>query len=203
MPGERRDFRPGEQIALQRLGPPGEGARGAQPLDEALREPVEFGAQRMVGICPCLLDEGDCRGHDLAQQIGIGAIELEHRRQLLTDFLPQGRQRLLVGQELLQHAQQLVEQAPVLAFLGDRAQQAGSERRDLDLLKLRLHALGQEPAQARPRRSPPGPWAASGSRRPPAPRCARGRRARPPCGRRSRPRPASSRPSRAPGSWSR
>ena len=35
------------------------------------------------GSCPRLVDEGGRRGHDLAQQIGIGAIELEHRRQLL------------------------------------------------------------------------------------------------------------------------
>ena len=102
----------------------------------------------MVRILARLGDEGGGRSHDLAQQIGLGRVELEQRRQLGADLLAHRLQRLLVRQQLLQHAQQLVEQAPVLALLGDRAQQPGRQRRQLEALQLGLHPLAEEAPQA-------------------------------------------------------
>ena len=56
----------------------------------------------------------------------------QHRRDLVADLPAQGIERLLVLEQPVEHVQQLVEQAPVLALLGDRAQQSGRQGRDLD-----------------------------------------------------------------------
>ena len=65
------------------------------------------------------------------------------------DFLTQRLQRFLVGQQLLQRTQQLVEQTLMPALLGHRTQKAGGERRHLDAFKFDLDALADEAAQAR------------------------------------------------------
>ena len=89
--GDGGDLRPRQQVALQALGAAREGLRVAQALDEARHKTVELAAQRMVRIGPRLLDEGGGRGHDLAQQVGVGAVEVEQRRQLLADLFAQRR----------------------------------------------------------------------------------------------------------------
>ena len=105
-------------------------------------------AQRMPGSARASWMKAAGRGDDLAQQIGIGAVEVEQRRQLLADLLAQRRQRLLVGQHLLERAQKLVEQALVPALLGDGAQQARRQRRQLDPLQLGHDPLADEALQA-------------------------------------------------------
>ena len=102
----------------------------------------------MPAIGPRVLDEATGRSDDLAQEIGIGPVEVEQRRQLLADPFAQGRQRLLVGQDLLQRTQKFVEQALVPALFGDGAQQARSQRRQLDPLQFRHDALAQKALQA-------------------------------------------------------
>src|SRR5262249_39996406 len=75
--GQARYLGPREEVALQSLRPAGESLGAAQLLDEACHETIELAAQRMARIGAGVLNEGAGRSHDLAQQIGIRAVEVE------------------------------------------------------------------------------------------------------------------------------
>src|SRR3984893_2201432 len=139
--GDGRDLGPRQQVALEALGAPRKGLRATQLLDESRHETVELHAQRMLAIGPRVLDEAAGGSDDLAQKIGVGPVEVEQRRQLLADPFAQCCQRLLVGQDFLQRAQKLVEQALVPALFGAGTRQARGQRRQLDALQLRHDAL--------------------------------------------------------------
>ena len=132
---------------LQLLGTCGEIGRMAQSFDEAPHKAVELAAQRMIGIAPRFLDERRRRGHDLAQEICVGAIEVEQRRQFLADLFAQGGQCFLVGQHLVERNQKLVQQPLVASRLRHRAQEAGRQRRQLDPLEFRPHPFAEEGTQ--------------------------------------------------------
>ena len=146
--GEPAQLRPGEQVALQLLGALGVFGRIAQLLDEADDEAVELVPQRMVLVGQHLVEQRAGRCDDLLQQIGVGAEQVEQRRQLVADLFAHGLQRRLVVEEFAERADQPVEQFLVAAVVGEGGEQLGGERRDAHLADLVEHALGDEIAQA-------------------------------------------------------
>src|ERR1700716_2217440 len=91
--GDGGDLGSCQQVALEALGAARKGLRAAQLFDESCHETVELHAQRMPAIGPSVLDEAAGRSDDLAQEIGIGPVEVEQRRQLLAVPFLQGPQR--------------------------------------------------------------------------------------------------------------
>ena len=103
----------------------------------------------MLRILAHFLEEGGRGSDDPVHQEFVGPIEFQQRRQFGADLVADHRHGLGLGQGLMHHAQDAVEQALVLALLHEAAQRAGGERRQIDRLQLRHDAAGDERHQAR------------------------------------------------------
>jgi len=97
--GELAELRTCEELRLEGLELLLIAFRRPQLLDPQGDEPVELAPQRMVRIGPCLLEESGGRGHDLAQEIGVGPEQVEQARQLGPDLVANALERLGLAEQ--------------------------------------------------------------------------------------------------------
>ncbi len=103
----------------------------------------------MLRIAADLFEERGRGGDDLVQQIFVGTIELEQRRQFVADFRADHRHGFWLGQRFMNTAQDVIEQPLMPAFPHESAQRAGGERGEIDRLQLGGNPAGDERHQAR------------------------------------------------------
>ena len=121
----------------------------AEPVDERQQHAVELAAERMLRIVAHFLEEIRRGGDDPVHQEFVGAIEFQQRRHLGADLVADHGHGVGLGQRLMHHAQEIVEQSLMLALRHEAAQRAGGERRQIDRLQLRGDAAGDEIHQTR------------------------------------------------------